>query len=256
MDFLDYFSKHANLYAEFRPTYPDSLFQYIGSLCDQKDFAWDCATGNGQAAAGLIRHFRSVIASDASREQIQAARDRAKIHYVVALAEQPPLRDGFADAITIAQALHWLKHESFFREINRILKPDGIIATWCYNLLEVHPKIDAILLKYYWEIVGPYWAPERRLLEKGYRTIPFPFMEISAPTFYMEADWNIDDLVGYLQTWSATQKYMRVKNEDPVKLIASELIAAWGDPKTSRHIQWPLSLRIGRKRKSLSLHQT
>jgi len=144
-----------------------------------------------------------------------------------------------------------LKHEAFFHGVNRILKPHGIFASWCYNLLEVDPAIDAALLKYYWEIVGPYWAPERRLLEQGYRTIDFPFAEISIPTFYMEAVWNLDDLVGYLSTWSATQKYMRVKNANPVKIIFPELIAAWGDPKTNRHIQWPLSVRIGHKKDSV-----
>jgi Methylase involved in ubiquinone/menaquinone biosynthesis len=248
MEFLDYFSSHANLYAEFRPTYHDSLFQYLASICKEKAFAWDCATGNGQAAEGLIRHFHSVVASDGSRKQIQQAKERQRIMYFVALAEQPPLPDSVADLVTIAQALHWLKHEPFFNEINRVLKPDGIVTAWCYNLLEVDPAIDATLLKYYWEIVGPYWAPERRLLEQGYRTIHFPFVELSAPTFYVEADWNLENLIGYLRTWSATQKYMRVKNADPLKLILSDLTAAWGNPKTNRHIVWPLSLRIGRKK--------
>jgi SAM-dependent methyltransferase len=245
--FLDYFSEHASLYAEFRPTYPESLFAYLASLCKGHAIAWDCATGNGQAAEGLIRHFDRVMASDGSREQIEQAKSKERIHYVVALAEQPPFKNAIADLVTIAQAAHWLKPEDFFKQVDRVLKHDGIVSMWCYNLLEVEPAIDTLLAKYYWEIVGPYWAPERRLLELGYRTIPFPFKEISSPTFYMEADWDLEDLIGYLSTWSATQKYIRVKNTDPVAGILKELSAAWGDPKTKRHIKWPLSLRAGEK---------
>jgi len=247
MQFLDYFSGHANLYAEFRPTYPEELFAYLASKSRNKTLAWDCCTGNGQAAEGLASHFDFVIASDGSRDQIHEAKSKEQIDYFVALAEQPPLQDETVDLLTIAQALHWLKHEAFFSQVQRVLKPGGIVAAWCYNLLEVDPAIDAALLKYYWDIVGPYWAPERRLLEAGYRTIPFPFDEWQPATFYMHADWNLSDLIGYLQTWSATQKFMRVKKEDPIARILPELSAAWGEPQNIRHIQWPLYLRIGRK---------
>jgi hypothetical protein len=53
MTFPDHFSDHADLYEAFRPAYPEALFAYLTSLVPAHDLAWDCATGNGQAAVAL-----------------------------------------------------------------------------------------------------------------------------------------------------------------------------------------------------------
>ena len=79
MKFKDHFSGHAVEYAKFRPRYPDKLFEYLASISPRHGLAWDCATGNGQAAVGLIRHFDSVIATDASARQIATANDNQTI---------------------------------------------------------------------------------------------------------------------------------------------------------------------------------
>ena len=151
------------------------------------------------------------------------------------------------DLVTVAQALHWLDPDRFFGGVNRVLKNEGIVAVWCYNFLKLDPDIDALLLHYYEKIVGPYWAPERRLLELGYRTMPFPFEEFAAPQIFMESDWNLYQLAGYLATWSATQECIRVNRTDPVPEIAERLGKFWGDPASVKRIRWPLSIRIGRK---------
>ena len=52
------------------------LFTYLASLCPAHDLAWDCATGNGQAAVALAPHFEQVIATDASAQQIDQAQNR------------------------------------------------------------------------------------------------------------------------------------------------------------------------------------
>ncbi len=246
MTFQDHFSSRADSYARFRPHYPDALFQYLSSIVENPDLAWDCATGNGQAAEALARYFRLVAATDASRKQIQNAFRSDRVCYSVALAEQAPFQSGIADLVTVAQALHWLQPVPFFQEVRRILKPRGIIAVWCYNLLHIDPSIDSILFDFYTKIVGPYWSPERRLLEQGYRTIHFPFEEMVVPEFHMDTEWNFADLAGYLTTWSATQTYVKVKGSDPVLVIREELLDAWGEPDLHRIVRWPLSLRVGR----------
>ena len=105
--FKDYFSGHSNSYAEYRPTYPNSLFSFLADCCVQHRCAWDCATGNGQAALALSSLFEKVIASDASEAQIQAAESNPKIKYVVSPAEASGLDDKSIDLITVAQALRW-----------------------------------------------------------------------------------------------------------------------------------------------------
>jgi len=246
MTFPDHFSARAESYARFRPHYPDALFRYLASLTENQDLAWDCATGNGQAAEALARFFRLVAATDASRKQIQNAFRNNSVRYCVGLAERAPLQSGIADLVTVAQALHWLQPVPFFAEVCRVLKPRGVVAVWCYNLLQIDPATDAILLHFYTNVVGPYWSPERKLLEEGYRTIVFPFEEMSIPEFHMEAEWSFADLTGYLATWSSSQTYVRMNGSDPVLVIRKELLDAWGDPNKSRTVRWPLSLRMGR----------
>ena len=79
MSFKDHFSGHADRYGAYRPTYPAALFEYLASLCPCHDLAWDCATGNGQAAHALVSFFRSVVATDARERQIAQARPHEKI---------------------------------------------------------------------------------------------------------------------------------------------------------------------------------
>ncbi len=242
----DHFSAVAEGYARFRPTYPPELFAWLAGLPGHPRVAWDVATGNGQAAVALAEHFARVEASDHSAAQVERAVAHPRVAYRVAPAERSGLADGSVDLVTVAQALHWFDHARFYREVERVLAPGGAIAVWCYNLLDVDPAVNVVLRRYYTEVVGSYWPAERRLLEDGYRTIPFPFDEIDPPSFAMRAPWRLADLVGYLGTWSATDRYRSANGEDPVALVAADLAAAWGEPEAVREVRWPLTLRVGR----------
>ncbi len=242
----DHFSGHAACYQQFRPNYPAPLFEYLASLCTAHDLAWDCATGNGQAAVPLARYFTSIIATDFSAQQIEQAERRATVRYLVAPADQVPLADTSADLVTVAQALHWFDLTSFYREVRRVAKPGGFLAVWCYEMHHITPEIDGIVRRLYSDIVGPYWPPERKIVEEGYRTLPFPFDELAPPQFEMVHSWNLDHVLGYFGSWSSTQRYRKQVGEDPLALIADELKAVWGDPERVRDVVWPLNLRVGR----------
>jgi len=241
----DHFSAVADGYARYRPGYPTALYDWLASLPAGRALAWDCATGSGQAAAGLAERFRRVAATDFSPAQIARAAPRPGVEYRVAPAEASGLPAAAADLVTVAQALHWFDLPAFYAEARRVLAPGGAVAAWCYNLLDTGPRINAVIGRYYSQVVGEYWPPERRLLEAGYRTLPFPFREIEAPRFEMTAEWTLDHLLGYLGTWSATERYRRVRGEDPLALVADGLRAAWGDPEEARRVRWPLYLRVG-----------
>jgi SAM-dependent methyltransferase len=246
LDFKDHFSAQAEEYAKFRPRYPDGLFRYLAGLCSTREMAWDCATGNGQCAASLARFFDSVIATDASEQQLKSAEPNSRVAYRVASAEASGLNSHSIDLITVAQALHWFEIDSFWKEADRVLKPKGVIAVWCYELLEITPEIDAVVDHFYRNIVGPYRSPERTLVEAGYRSVSFPFLELEAPAFAMEASWSLEHLTGYLQTWSATQKFIAQNGTDPVEIVSRQLQKAWGDMTSTRHVTWPLHVRLGR----------
>jgi SAM-dependent methyltransferase len=246
MTFKDHFSKQAAGYAKFRPRYPQKLFDYLGSIAPSRQLAWDCATGNGQAAVGLASVFNRVIATDASEKQIANAQQHERVEYRLAPAENSGLESATVDLVTVAQALHWFDMEQFYAEAKRVLQPNGILAASAYLFAQTEPTIDAVLSRYYHDVVGPFWAPERKLVE-NFGDIPFPFHEINTPKFEMTAQWDLYALVGYLRTWSASQRFLEVKGSDPVKQIIDKLRIAWGDPNETRRITWPLILRVGVK---------
>lgn len=244
--FKDHFSKQAADYAKFRPRYPRKMFEYLGTITPTRELAWDCATGNGQAAVELANVFEHVIATDASESQIANAEPHERIEYRVAPAEDSGLETVKFDIVMVAQALHWLTHDQFYPEVRRLLKENGVFAASAYNHLRIDKAINEIIKRYYYEIVGPYWPPERALIEQ-FSKIPFPFSEREAPTFEMAAEWNLEQLVGYLRSWSSTQRFIAARNQNPLEQIANDLEKAWGDPQKTKRIVWPLTLRVGFK---------
>jgi SAM-dependent methyltransferase len=245
MEFHDHFSGHAADYAAHRPRYPRPLFDYLAFLSPRRRRAWDCGTGNGQAALALAERFQEVIATDPSATQIAEAAPHERVRYLVAPAEDTPLEDASVDLVTVAQALHWFDFDKFYEEVRRVARPDGVLAVWAYGLHRVGPGVDEVLKRYYSEIVGPFWPPERRHVEEEYRTIPFPFRGLPSPSFEMRHGWNLRNMLDYLGTWSATKRYEQANGHDPRSLIAVDLSTAWGGPEVVREVRWPLHLRMG-----------
>lgn len=240
--FKDHFSGHAASYAASRPYYPAELFSHLAGLCAERTRAWDCATGNGQAAHSLTRHFDAVVASDASTEQILAAPLHPQIEYRVAPAENSGLDADSVDLITVAQALHWFDIERFFAEVNNVLRPGGILAYWCYGLCSVERGCDEILRSMY-EFVDEHWPAERIIVEQGYRDIEPPLPVVDTPEFPMRAEWSADQLLDYIRTWSACQRFKRSVGKDPLEDFAESLRERWGPG--ARTVHWPLYLTVG-----------
>jgi ubiquinone/menaquinone biosynthesis C-methylase UbiE len=243
--FKDHFSRQAADYAKFRPRYPREMFEYLGDIAPSRTLAWDCATGNGQAAVELAEVFGRVIATDASEKQISNAQPDEHVEYRVAPAENSGLQSETVDLVMVAQALHWFDLPRFYEEARRVLKNNGVLAASAYKFFRIKPQIDQLVNhRYYREVVGPFWPSERALVEK-FEKLPFPFSEIHTPSFDMIAQWNLAHLVGYLRSWSATQRFIAATQRDPLDEIANELRAAWGDTKQTRRVIWPLTLRVG-----------
>ena len=241
----DLFSTQAADYARFRPRYPRALFEYLSSLCTSHERAWDCGTGSGQAAVALTPFFDRVVATDPSSAQLERAELHPKVEYRQVSAESSELKSHCVDLVTVAQAFHWFDQPRFFKEVRRVLRPGGVLALWTYPLSQVTPAVDRVVLKLYAEILGPYWEPERSLVESGYSGIEFPFVDIASPAFTMEEHWSLDQLRGYLGTWSALQAYQRQKGSNPLSLIDAELASAWGGAGI-KGIRWPLAVKVGR----------
>ncbi len=248
--FVDHFGAVSSHYADTRPTYPLALYEWLSTLCDRSDVVWDCGAGSGQASRALADYFGHIIATDASAKQIGQAEPHQKIEYRVASAEESGLAGGSVDLVTVAQALHWFDFDRFFSEVNRVLKPEGILAVWSYGrqLIQGH-EVNEVFQRFYSEIVGPYWPPERLYVEQGYRSIQFPFPLIDAPPFEMKVGWEMGQLVSYVRSWSATASFIKATGVDPVPEFEAELGAVWGDPAVVRSVEWPLTVLVGKKPK-------
>jgi ubiquinone/menaquinone biosynthesis C-methylase UbiE len=242
----DNFSDNAKQYAQFRPGYPLALVEFLCKLSPRNKTAWDCGTGNGQLAVLLSTHFDKVYATDLSEKQIQNATEKANIIYKVERAETTAFADEQFDLVTVAQAIHWFDFDMFYKEVKRTLKPDGVFAVIGYGSLTIDPETDKIIHEFYTNIIGSYWDKERRYIDEHYQTIPFPFKEITTPAFTIDYEWNIEQLTGYLQTWSAVQHYKKQNGTDPVELITEQLNDAWLKVQNKK-VQFPILLRAAFK---------
>jgi SAM-dependent methyltransferase len=241
------FSSVAREYASFRPGYPPTLFAWLAEVSPAHDAVWDCGCGSGQASIALAEHFEVVFATDVAPEQIAAAGAHARVRYSVAAAENSGLPDCSVDLVTVAQALHWFDVEAFYQEARRVARPGALLAVWNYprpRLGDV--ELDRRFLEFYSEVVGPYWPPERRHIEAGYRTLPFPFAEIAAPPFGLDLRWNLEQLLGYVSSWSATARYRQARGEDPTPLLRNSLAAVWPVDGGTVPVLIPLGLRVAK----------
>jgi ubiquinone/menaquinone biosynthesis C-methylase UbiE len=248
----DHFKNVAHCYAQFRPRYPQCLFEILAREAPGLRQAWDCATGSGQAATALARIFEAVTATDASAAQLEQRETCERVTYRVAPAEASGLEPESVDLITVAQALHWFPLEAFFQECQRVLRPGGILAVWTYGLFSTNDQRINQIIQGYCDAVAPYWPPQRALVDDGYRGIQLPFVELdpaelgSIPLTIQEA-WNLEQLKGYLRSWSASGYYVAAQARDPLDPLKADLDQAWGHAGEVKIISWPLTVRVARK---------
>ena len=240
--FPDHFSGHAASYARARPSYPPELFAWLSDRApgESPRRAWDCGCGNGQASVALGVHFESVIATDPSLPQLANARSARGVSYVAATGEHSPIATGSIDLVTIAQALHWLRLDEFYAEARRVARGEALIAAWTYGRTTIDAAVDAAITHFHFETLAGWWPPERRLVDEGYASLPFPFARIAAPAFEMQHEWTRHELLGYIGTWSAVAAMRRATSTDPVADLDRILQPLWPDDEP-RTVRWPIA---------------
>jgi len=242
----DIFSLKSDCYARYRPQYPAELFDFILDHVEEKELALDCGTGNGQAANVLAEHFKKVYGIDISSSQIDNAVRKDNIEYIICLAEQTPFPENTFNLITVATAIHWFQFDSFYSEMRRIASDKCVLACWGYNLLKTDtPEFNEMLKAFYTDTLNDYWDKERRFVEQEYKTIPFPFDEIENPGFEYRVKWNLFQLDGYLNTWSAVHNYFKQNGLNPVSVFMDQVNQKFG-PDMVFSIIFPLFMRMGR----------
>lgn len=246
MPFDDFFSSLAQDYAKYRPSYPDELIDLVADSCPAERLCWDCGTGSGQAAAKLAQRFELVVGTDASFPQIHGAFRHPRVRYLVEKAEASSLASGSVDLVTVSTAVHWFDLEGFYMQVRRVSKPASVLAVWSYFLPAITPEVDRVVERYRTEVLAGHWDARHRHVETGYRNLPFPFNEINTEPLAMTTSWTLEQLAGFLVSWSPVASYRAATGKSPLAQVEVELRQAWGDSHTTLPANWTLNLRLGR----------
>ncbi len=245
MKFQDHFSRQSEMYLKARPTYPEELFEYLAGISPNNNLCWDCATGNGQAAVSLASHFIKIIATDGSEKQIANAIKAENIEYRTGTAEVSGLENNSIDLITVATAAHWFKHDLFYEEAQRVIAPNGILAIWTYSEAKISTEIDELMEWFMYTYLYDYWPDGRWYVRNKYETLPFPFESMQTPNFYCRANWNKQQWLNYVQSWSSYNAYVAKHNTDPLEMLLPKLNTLWNENE-NKPVVWQLHLKCAR----------
>jgi hypothetical protein len=247
MGFQDHFSAQADAYALHRPRYPDALFAWLASLVPDARLAWDAGTGSGQVAVGLAAVAEQVVATDASAGQLARAGHHERVTYRNEPSDRVSLPAGEVDLITAGAAAHWFELDGFYREVRRVGRTGAVVALFSYGPRDIADAVSPLLHRFQEEVLDGYWPERIEYVHTRYGTLPFPFGdEIGAPPLEMTAEWNVEDVLAFLNTWSASQRYLEERGHPPTDAIADDLARAWGDPSERRTFRYPLFVRAAR----------
>ena len=241
----DNFSRQSADYRKYRPTYPETLYEWLFSKVNEFSLAWDCGTGNGQVAAQLATRCQKVLASDISIKQLEQAPIKPNIGYLLCRAEHTPLAAGTIDLVCVAQAIHWFDFKAFYEEVRRVAKPGALLAVWGYGLIKVSSEVDPLVQKLYSQTLAGFWDEERKYIDEAYQTISFPFPEIETPAFSIRCQWTFEQFMGYLSSWSAVQHFIRENGQSPLAGFKEELKPLWKEQEV-KAIHFPVFMRVGR----------
>ncbi len=245
MGFADHFTAVAARYAAYRPHYPPALVEALVARCQHHELAWDVGCGNGQLSVALAGRFENVIATDPSRAQLDQAPVLANVEYRCESAEQSSLAAASADLVVAAQAAHWFDWPRYVGEVARVARPGALAALVSYGPVVVDGEAGAQVARYYADIT-PYWPPERRHVDAGYRDLAWPWPAVEAPAIAMEERWTREELLGYIATWSATSALVRAGGGARYEALQGELARVWpGDDR--RSVRWPLTVKLARR---------
>ena len=121
------FDRAAAVYQATRPSYPDEAVRW--SVPPEARDVLDLAAGTGKLTERLVAlgwHVVAVEPSDAMRAELAAA--LPDVDARPGTAEHLGLPDASVDAVTIAQAWHWVDAPTAAAEIARVLRPGGQVA--------------------------------------------------------------------------------------------------------------------------------
>lgn len=243
----DYYGGHASDYAKYRPTYPEKLFAQLLALVPDRTLAWDCGTGNGQVAVRLAQEFHRVWGTDLSQRQLDEATPHPNVVYHCNEAHDSGLEDSSVSLVTVATAVHWFDQQKFYREALRVLKPGGVLAVWSYGADLVKPQgVAEVVRDLALETLAEDWPQGIEWVAERYETLPFPLEDVDLEAVGFHLNWSLNQLLGWLDTWSAVRRFRKRTGDDPLRGLPEKLEAMWPtDEGGKAEVVFPLYRRVG-----------
>ena len=182
------FGRHSEDYAAYRPGLPASFYQRIDAITRIRESrSLDLATGPGTIALELGTLGSSVVGIDISGEQIATAKRVSKarnledqVDFRIASAENTGLDASSFDLVTAGQCWHWFDSGAAMVEIQRVLRPGGVLAIAHYSYLAEHTPVaretEDLILEFNpsWTMAGSTGIfPERsdEVIRGGFRLV-------------------------------------------------------------------------------------
>ncbi|MBZ2196752.1 class I SAM-dependent methyltransferase [Ruania sp. N2-46] len=122
------FDRAAAVYAATRPSYPSAAVDWL--VPESAARVLDLAAGTGKLTRLLVdRGGLQVVAVDPSPNMLGELHAHVPVvPTFVGTAERIPLPDHAVDAVTVAQAWHWVDPATAVPEIARVLRPGGTLG--------------------------------------------------------------------------------------------------------------------------------
>lgn len=227
--------KEAVLYKKYRPCTPPIIVEKIMKYVIEKqpgqlEMMVDVGCGSGQNTLLFAEYFDRILGTDISPSMISVVTNDPTIppntSFSVSPAEKIPVPDGSVNVVTAAQCFHWFDHLAFHQEMNRVLKPNGVVALIGHELdyiavPEDEKKSKELLdaISEYFDKLSPYFQKALLPLLDGYASLSFPYEDaVRQVSIQCDSPITLADYFGILDTYSQYQKWCV---EQPTEALAA-----------------------------------
>ncbi|KAK3879524.1 hypothetical protein Pcinc_015908 [Petrolisthes cinctipes] len=223
-------SNLTNKYIQYRPVPPLTLCKAVvdhvkKSRGDDLGICGDIGCGSGQNTSLYSDYFREVVGVDVSPQQLAIARTATQhltnVTFKEGSGERLPFADHSVDLLTCCVSVHWFDYAQFYSEVERVLKPGGVLACYSYLVTSIHYN-DKVISDNFTEncsSIKPYWPASHNVLWEEYSTLPKLYeddilIRKSEGRFITELDSTLDSVIGYISSWSAFAKLAKAKGNE------------------------------------------
>jgi len=261
-------SEEASKYSDFRPDHPVEIVENVLQFLKEKYKgpllqAVDVGCGTGLSTRNLVGRFSSVLGLDLSVSMIEEARNSCigpGLNFQVAGAESLPLGDKTAQLILVGRAIHYFDQKAFFKEVERVLCPGGVLAYYSVHfptvLVEENPEKSQLVNSVFWEYMdsqlSSYWtvnpydgecigARNRRDYYVNVIQSPYPEVRLDESVNYLRRV-SLSILAGELDTYSAAVTQRKEEGDQVADLMIEQF-----KKRVAEVMEWKMEEKEGEK---------